>query len=70
VAKWIDPTCSLLEALVAHSFWRSHLKNLWRILGALSLFVKSHTVGEMAITPSLISKAFALQRPSVRFKSS
>jgi hypothetical protein len=32
VAKWIDPTFSLLEALGANSFWCSHLKNLWRIL--------------------------------------
>jgi hypothetical protein len=32
VAKWIDPNFSLLEVLVANSIWRSHLKNLWRIL--------------------------------------
>jgi hypothetical protein len=32
VAKWIDPNFSLLELLAANSMWRSHLKNLWRIL--------------------------------------
>jgi hypothetical protein len=32
VSKWIDPNFSLFEVLVANSMWRSHLKNLWRIL--------------------------------------
>ena len=41
--KWINPTCSMLEVLVAHSIWRSHLKNLWRILcESFSLFQSMH----------------------------
>jgi hypothetical protein len=55
---------------VAVFLFRQYFRPVEAGTGVLSLFVKSHTVSRMAITPSLISKAFALQRPSARFKSS
>ncbi len=63
VAKWIDPNFSLLEVLVANSMWRSHLKNLWRILcescPSSKSFLFNHQVLRALISARLLKEPLA-----------